>query len=206
MRSSTTDWLGRILAFLVVLFIAGGAWWFFVAFWTDGDDRTYKWFFQILLERGFFPGGINPFQFTWLFWLCAAIVAAVGSSMSRPGYGGGSTVVSSAFAGIAAVLVVVCAIVFYVNINDHSGSYAGSTTFVVESTEKTPPSLKRLVSDTTPDKTAVRYMRTTICLAVSIRARSTFSGTHVWLRLPVPELFCLVLASACLTQWCCATA
>lgn len=152
MRSSSKDWLGGILAFLVCLAIAGVLWWFFIAFWSDGDDRAYKWFFQVFLERGFFPGGINPFQFTWLFWLCAAIVAAIGSSVSSPGYSGGSTVVSGAFAGIAAVSVFVCLLVFYVNINDHSGSYAGSTTFVVESTEKTPPSLKRLVSDATPDK------------------------------------------------------
>jgi hypothetical protein len=137
----------KVIVGLAVLVLLALVWWFVFGFWVDSTSRQWKWFTQVFLERGFFPGGINPLHFTAWFWLCLFLAAGSLTYFSQDRR---QVTVSAWFVAIASFCLFVVVTCF--GINDHSGSYAGATTFVVEDAEQVPASLKRLADDADSDR------------------------------------------------------
>lgn len=136
-RPSLGGWIVGGLSALV----AFGLFWFVFGYYADATSRIWKFIAQVFLERWLFPGGLNPLHFTWFFWFLLGILGVIVSLVSR----------KAAWVALTGIAWVLFLIVVCLNINDHSGSYASGTSFVVEDVDKIPSSLRRLVNDTVPD-------------------------------------------------------
>ena len=97
----------------------------------------WKWFTQTFMERGFFPDGWNVFHASMSFYLIAGIGLAIAAWLLADKV----RIVCGVLAGL---LVIISVVTWSHNLNDHSGSYAGATTFIVDDTGNMPSSLKLL--------------------------------------------------------------
>lgn len=147
-RSLPTGWIiGAVIALVVI----GGAYWFFVGYWADASSRVWQWFTRKFLAGGFFPSWFNPIHFTMWTWLFIAIGLFIAAWFVYDSRGRSTAFIATMVAGtmVAGLSVYVWAI----GLNNHSGSYADGTVFVVEDPSNTPQSLKRLVDDSTASGT-----------------------------------------------------
>jgi hypothetical protein len=139
------SWVRPAIQAVVALTVIAGIWTVVFGFYRDATARQWQWLTRGFIQRGFMPDWLDVTQWTgWAYLVCAIAIGLVAYA-----FGDRKKWILYTTTGVAILLFITSVVTFARGINDHSGSYAGSTTFMVADTDEMPDSLKRLADEAT---------------------------------------------------------